>query len=57
MKGSDEPLYFKPALDIYEITVARALEHRVLCGHDEGAITEASPVLDLLEDSFQEIKG
>ena len=48
--------HYEPALDIYEITVAKALEHLELYGHDEGAITETSPVLDALEDSFQEIK-
>lgn len=48
--------HYEPALDIYEITVAKALEHLELYGHDEGAIAETSPVLDALEDSFQAIK-
>jgi membrane protein len=54
-KSSDEPVYFKPALDIYEITVAMALEQLELYGHAEWANTEASPVLAPLEDSFREI--
>jgi len=48
--------YYEPALEINEITVAKALEHLERYGHDEGPIAEASPVLDALEDSFQEIK-
>ena len=55
-KGSDNQKYYQPALDINEITVAKALEHLELYGHDEEALTEASPVLDALKDSLQEIK-
>ena len=56
-KDSGNQKYYEPALDIYEITVAKALEHLDFYGYDEGIITEASPVLDALEDSFQEIKN
>lgn len=55
-KGSDNQKHYEPVLDIYEITVAVALEQLELYGYNEEAITEASPVLDALEDSFQEIK-
>ncbi len=50
--------YYEPALDINEISVAKALGHLELYdGHDEERVVEASPVLDALEDSLQEIKS
>lgn len=48
--------YYEPALEINEITVAKALERLERYDYDEGPIAEASSVLDALEDSFQEIK-
>ncbi len=55
-KGSDNQKCYKPALDICEITVAKALEHLELYdGHDDVALTETSPVHNALEDCFQEI--
>ncbi len=55
-KGSGEPVYFKPALDIYEITVARALEYLELNGHEKEFIADSSLVVDALEASFLEIQ-
>jgi len=55
-KGSDEPVYFKPALDIYEITVAKALEHLELHGHQKDVFADSSLVNNALEDSFLEIQ-
>jgi membrane protein len=55
-KSSGQPVYFRPVLDINEITVARALEQLELDGHDAELITEATPALDHLEDIFEDIK-
>lgn len=56
-KISDNQKYYKPALDIDVITLAIALEHLELYyDHDEEALAEASPVLDALKDSLEEIK-
>ncbi len=56
VKGSVEPVYFKPALDFSEITVARALEQLELHGHKIDVIADSAPIVDTLEDCFLEIQ-
>jgi hypothetical protein len=41
-KGSDELIYFKSALDIYEIAVAKALEHLELHNHQKDVFADSS---------------
>ncbi len=55
-KDSDEPVCFKPAIDIYEITVAKAIEHLELHGHQKDVFAYSSLVNNALEDSFLEIQ-
>jgi hypothetical protein len=55
-KGSDEPVYFKPAFDIYEIAVAKALEHLELHDHQKDVFADSSLVNNALVDNFLEIQ-